>query len=208
MLAAAAVLLVLVLAAGLHLLHLGGALTEQQKLEGIQPNGDSIYTYSVGYSLRNLPDVLRLLIASVIDRGPFLVQQLLGACPGEPIIHHLELNLLLTLGLFGLVVLASLGRSGKKPRLPRGAAWGVGLLCLGVAGLVTAACLTWTPINYEVLFGLQGRYLLPVLPLLMLLVGQNRWLTLQTDGAHGLRIAALCLSSLALLDTLCLFAAL
>ena len=33
---------------------------------------------------------------------------------------------------------------------------------------VVAACITWTPINYETIFGIQGRYLLPVLPLLIM----------------------------------------
>ena len=205
-LAGAALVLVLAAAVGLYALRLGGDLTPQQLAEGIQPNGDSIYTYSVGYTLRHLPQVAKLLVDTGIQQGTYWLQQLLGACPGEPIVHHLELNGLLTLGLFCLVVLASLSHGPQ--RLPIRAAWGIGGLCLGVAALVTAACLTWTPVNYQVIFGLQGRYLLPLLPLLMLLLGQNRWLTLTRPREGALQMGGLCLSCLALLDTLCLFAAL
>ncbi len=202
----AALLVVLAAAVGLYALRLGGNLTPQQLAEGIQPNGDSIYTYSVGYTLRHLPQVAKLLVDTGIQQGNYWLSQLLGACPGEPIVHQLELNGLLTLGLFCLVVLASLSPGPK--RLPVRAAWGIGGLCLGVAALVTAACLTWTPVNYQVIFGLQGRYLLPLLPLLMLLLGQNRWLTLTRPREGVLQVGGLCLSCLALLDTLCLFAAL
>ena len=34
--------------------------------------------------------------------------------------------------------------------------------------LAVAGCLLWTPTHYETLYGLQGRYFLPVLPLLLL----------------------------------------
>ena len=160
----------------------------------------------MGYTLRHLPQVAELLVNSVIAQGFFWLQQLLGVCPGEPIVHQLELNGLLTLALFCLVVLASLS-AGEK-RLPARAAWGAGGICLGVAALITAACLTWTPVNYQIIFGLQGRYLLPLLPLLMLLLGKNRWLALTQPREGALRMGALCLSTLALLNTLCLFAAL
>ena len=44
------------------------------------------------------------------------------------------------------------------------------------AWAVLAAALNWTPINYQTIFGLQGRYLLPILPLALLLVYPlNAW---------------------------------
>jgi len=39
------------------------------------------------------------------------------------------------------------------------------LLCCALA---VGGCLLWTPIRYGTLYGLQGRYFLPVLPLLLL----------------------------------------
>ena len=40
------------------------------------------------------------------------------------------------------------------------------LCCL----LAVAGCLLWTPTHYDTLYGLQGRYFLPVLPLLLLML--------------------------------------
>ncbi|MBQ5755002.1 MAG: DUF2142 domain-containing protein [Oscillospiraceae bacterium] len=117
----------------------------------------------------------------------------------------MQLNWLLTLALFCLVVFASLKEAGAAPRLDKRGMWVAGLVCFGVAGLVAAACLTWTPINYEVIFGLQGRYLLPLLPLLMLMAGENPWLAAKKDCGRGLQVGAAALSSLALVNTLYLF---
>ena len=46
-----------------------GGLTPEQLVGSIQPNGDSIYTYSVGYICRNLPATIKLLLRSVSAQG-------------------------------------------------------------------------------------------------------------------------------------------
>ena len=52
--------------------------------------------------------------------------------------------------------------------------WWATVVALGVVALFCIACITWTPVNYETVFGIQGRYFIPVLPLLvMALSGEN-----------------------------------
>ena len=46
-----------------------------------------------------------------------------------------------------------------------------------------AGCLLWTPIRYETLYGLQGRYFLPILPLLLLACLPRRLATVPDEGA-------------------------
>ena len=49
--------------------------------------------------------------------------------------------------------------------------------------LVCAAGLMWTPTNYTTAFGIQGRYLLPVLPLILLLfTNENITFKKKIDG--------------------------
>ena len=68
-----------------------------------------------------------------------------------------------------------------------------------MAAAVLAAALNWTPINYQTLFGMQGRYLLPVLPLALVLAHHNRRLALRRSAAHG---AAMWVALLTLLTQL------
>ena len=49
--------------------------------------------------------------------------------------------------------------------------------------LTVAGCLLWTPIRYETLYGLQGRYFLPILPLLLLACLPRRLATVPDEGA-------------------------
>ena len=42
------------------------------------------------------------------------------------------------------------------------------LLALACMGRAVAGCITWTPTYYTSIYGLQGRYFLPALPLLCL----------------------------------------
>lgn len=109
------------------------------------------------------------------------LQGLLGTSLGEPIVYPIQVNSLLGVGLIIVLALWALRAREEAPQLggwqswmPLGVTVGVFVLCLG-------ACLTWTPINYTVLFGVQGRYFLPVLPLFLLWVGETKFITLEGD---------------------------
>ena len=57
----------------------------------------------------------------------------------------------------------------KKNGMPQGRyrVW-CALAALLCAALAFAGCLVWTPTYYQTVYGFQGRYLLPVLPLFLL----------------------------------------
>ena len=59
----------------------------------------------------------------------------------------------------------------------------------------------WTPVNYTTAFGIQGRYIIPVLPLIVLFfTGENLTLKKKIDG--GLLFAICAVNVLMLLDGL------
>ena len=76
-----------------------------------------------------------------------------------------------------------------EPLLGRRTGFGVLgiILCVAAASLVVA--LNWTPINYETLFGMQGRNWLHVLPLALLLVKENRSVCARRDLSRGAALA-------------------
>lgn len=93
-----------------------------------------------------------------------------------------------------------------KPLLGRRTGFGVLgiILCVASASLVVA--LNWTPINYETLFGMQGRYWLPVLPLALLLVKGNRSVCARRDLSRGAALAVTACTLLTLLQGYSLYA--
>lgn len=154
--------------------HMGGGLTPEQLVEGIQPNGDSIYTFSFGYICRNLPATLKLLLRTLPEQGALWLQGLLGTTLGEPIVYRIDVSWLLGVMLLLALLAAALPAAGQAQTLGRRTRWGVSAIVLAVVAISFVVALGWTPINYLTLFGLQGRYWLPVLPLALLLVQNNR----------------------------------
>lgn len=193
-----------------RLSNMWGGLTPEQLVDSIQPNGDSIYTYSAGYICRNLPSTAKLLLRSVSEQGALWLQGLLGTALGEPIVYPVYVSWLLGVGLVAAllaVALPLLGEPNPTPPLNRRSKCGVAAVLLCVVGLTVFAALSWTPINYSTIFGVQGRYWLPVLPLALLLVAQNKTFVRQRDTSRTAVFAVLCLTSFVMLQGAGLYAA-
>ena len=178
--------------------HMGGGLDPDQ-LTMTYPNGDSIWTFSFGYICRNIPATVKLLLRTLPEQGALWLQGLLGTTLGEPIVYRIDVSWLLGVGLLLAVLAAALPRQDESALLGRRSKAGTAGICLCVVLAVLAAALNWTPINYQTIFGLQGRYLLPILPLALLLVKSSKKLALRRDAS---RAAALCTSTLTMLTLL------
>ena len=178
--------------------HMGGGLDPDQ-LTMTYPNGDSIWTFSLGYICRNIPATVKLLLRTLPEQGALWLQGLLGTTLGEPIVYRIDVSWLLGVGLLLAVLAAALPRQDEPALLGRRSKAGTAGICLCVVLAVLAAALNWTPINYQTIFGLQGRYLLPILPLALLLVKSSKKLALRRDAS---RAAALCTSTLTMLTLL------
>ena len=117
-----------------------------------------------------VPDTVLLLVRSAVENGDHYLRTLVG---GSLSYYSLDLAWGWVVLLYLLLLFAALPVEGQ-PLLPAG--WGrlwcalAGVLCCLLA---VAGCLLWTPTYYDTLYGLQGRYFLPVLPLL-LVVGLPR----------------------------------
>ena len=178
--------------------HMGGGLDPDQ-LTMTYPNGDSVWTFSFGYICRNIPATVKLLLRTLPEQGALWLQGLLGTTLGEPIVYRIDVSWLLGVGLLLAVLAAALPRQDEPALLGRRSKAGTAGICLCVVLAVLAAALNWTPINYQTIFGLQGRYLLPILPLALLLVKSSKKLALRRDVSHA---AALCTSTLTMLTLL------
>lgn len=200
---------VLVMVAGLAafgLLHVGGQITPEELAQSIQPNGESVYTFSIGYLLRNLPTAVRLVINTVTEQAPLILQELLGTRLSEPIVYTVEASWIYTLCLVLVLIAAALRVQQEERRLPGIRAWVLGGTALAALLLVTAACFTWTPINMQHLFGVQGRYLLPVLLPALLCLGENSAFCKKRSCTGGIRLACLALTALVALQGMGIYA--
>lgn len=122
-------------------------------------------TYTPGYILRHLPETALLLVRSAVQNGDHYLRTLVG---GSLSYYTLDLAWGWVAALYLLLAFAALpAQNGTALPAGRARLWcgaAAALCCL----LAVAGCLLWTPTYYETLYGLQGRYFLPVLPALLL----------------------------------------
>lgn len=145
-----------------------------------EPVQDDSMCYSLPYILSHPLDTVELLIRSVVEYGDHYVKTLVGGTlsyfdPGVQIAWTWVAALLI------LLVLAWLQPGFELPVWAKTVCLLIGLACCGLAVL---GCVSWTPTYYTTIYGLQGRYFLPVLSLLLL--ARPRRLLLQTDFTRGL----------------------
>ena len=145
-----------------------------------EPVQDDSVCYSLPYILSHPLDTVELVIRSVVEYGDHYVKTLVGGTlsyfdPGVQIAWTWVAALLV------LLVLAWLQPGLALPVRAGAICLLIGLACCGLAIL---GCVSWTPTYYTTIYGLQGRYFLPVLSLLLL--ARPRCLLLQTDFTRGL----------------------
>lgn len=145
-----------------------------------EPVQDDSVCYSLPYILSHPLDTVELVIRSVVEYGDHYVKTLVGGTlsyfdPGVQIAWTWVAALLI------LLVLAWLQPGFELPVWAKMVCLLIGLACCGLAVL---GCVSWTPTYYTTIYGLQGRYFLPVLSLLLL--ARPRRLLLQTDFTRGL----------------------
>ena len=149
-------------------------------------------TYTPGYILTHLPATVLLVVRTVVYNTDDYLRGLVGGLLGY---NSVELAWGWVLALYGLLAFAALParRDTECDRLPSGhyRAWCVAavLLCFALA---LAGCIVCTPTYDQTIYGLQGRYLLPVLPLALLVCAPRRVLAADADTAAAQLVCGLC----------------
>lgn len=149
-------------------------------------------TYTPGYILTHLPDAILLVVRTAVYNTDDYLRGLVG---GLLSYNSVELAWGWVVALFGLLAFAALPtrRDAESDRLPSGRyrIWCAAVV-LGCCALALAGCIVWTPTYYETVYGLQGRYLLPVLPLALLVCAPRRILAADADTAAAQLVCGLC----------------
>ncbi|MBP1571449.1 MAG: DUF2142 domain-containing protein, partial [Oscillospiraceae bacterium] len=150
----------------------------------IAPNGDNRNFFGIGYILGHIPQTIKLVLNTVQENGVLYIQQIFGGILGEVIVSPVKINWLYTIATMFVVFLSTVKTQGTELVHKGVRKWWSLLLAVGACGLFCLACITWTPINYTTVFGIQGRYFYPVLPLIVLFfTNDNISIKKNIDGA-------------------------
>ncbi len=147
-----------------------------------------------GYELSDLiyhPDhLVRLIYESVVQLSDEWFLGLLGFQLGnlDPVLS-VPFAILFAMAL--CLAALSVRKAGEALYLSGGQkAWIVFLAAVSLLGMMAAMLLSWTPVSSKVIEGVQGRYLLPALPFLLMTVKNDR--LVRTAGNDERLIFYLC----------------
>ena len=143
--------------------------------------------YTVGYFLQDPLAFVSMMMSTLTDKLGFYLQSLVGQKMG-----WVEIEISEAIPIFFLILLAlSVCKTREEPfYVKTWQKWWVTLLCGASFGIILVGMLlTWTPMGNVSIEGVQGRYLLPLLPAFAL-VGRNRMLMYERSPERGLAYAA------------------
>ena len=144
-------------------------------------SGDAGYTF--GYLLQHPDTFIRVMVNTVMDLSSFYYTSLIGKELGW---LNLSVDWLVVTAFTVLLLLSALRVNEEHQLVKNWHKWWFVLIFAGVFLLVEIAMFTnWTPLGDDTVAGVQGRYFLPVLPILLLLV-RNSKLTFQKDPSRGI----------------------
>ncbi len=146
--------------------------------------------YSFSMILHNPLMYARVMYDSLVHLGDEWSLQLFGSMLGnlDPV---LSVPFWVIVAMAACLVVLSLRNAGEALYMKAWHKWWIGLLAFGcLAGLMTAMLIAWTPLSSPVVEGVQGRYLLPVIPFVFLCLKNEK--VVRTDGDDGKLIFYMC----------------
>ena len=150
---------------------------------------DAVYAtgYTLGYFLHDPLQLIYMVVNTILDKGGFYIESLIGYKLGWVEIETSEMIVILFLFLLFLSVLSTREEVMPITGVQRGTML---VSCLGCAGLIVLGMLlSWTPMGHVSVEGVQGRYFLPFL-LILLTACRNRMIFLRQKMDRGIMAAA------------------
>lgn len=139
--------------------------------------------YTFGQLVRSPLLVFKLCYNTLMWQGEQLYTGMIGGALGN-MDSVLNTPYGVILGLTAILLILALRKPGETIHMNmRGRAWIWLLGCLCLGALMFSMLLAWTPVDSNVIRGMQGRYMLPLLPVLLLTLKNDK--VVRTDWKDG-----------------------
>ena len=144
-----------------------------------------IWADEPGYSFAQLIHspllVLKMCYSTLVWQGGELFSGMIGGSLGnmDPVLNT---PYIIVLGLAFTLLMLALRKPGESLKISGGQRvwiWVICLICLGA--LMFSMLLAWTPVSASFIRGVQGRYLLPLLPIFALSLKNDRLVRTDCD---------------------------
>jgi len=172
-----------------HMQMVTGIVSTTEATSVVSTGGGAEYLtgYTLGYFLREPLELIYMLVNTILDKGGFYLESLVGYKLGWV---EIETSMIVVFLFWFLLFLSVCDNQTEYVRIRKFQRCWMILLCAGSAGLILLGMLfQWTPVGHVSIEGVQGRYFLPFL--LIFLTGcRNRGIFLKHQIDRGIATAA------------------
>ena len=124
---------------------------------------DSI-RYNAGYILSHLKDTAFITLNTIFTNTTFYLNSLVGGSLGY---YSIDIDWIFIVAIYMLLIYALIPNTNDRYTIKKRTSIAGVVLTTISALLVVLACIGWTPTYYLTIYGIQGRYFLPLIPLLL-----------------------------------------
>ena len=142
-----------------------GSLFNVQPLEQLMAENPSA-TFNIMLLLKNPVVALNLFVNTLFANGAYYIKSVAGGVLGYNSIYISDAFIMVILAM---VVISTFCMPEDRYTLKTREKVGFGLSFALVFALVVYVAVTWTPVVDKTIYGIQGKYLLPAMPLLLVL---------------------------------------
>ena len=122
-------------------------------------------TFNIALMLQNPVVVLKLVLATIFENGAYYIKSVAGGVLGYNSVIISDAFIIVVLVC---AVIATFAEESESYTLRTRDRAMFGFISLVILALVVYLGISWTPVAYTTIYGIQGKYLLPVLPMALL----------------------------------------
>lgn len=172
-----------------HIQMVSGIMNTTEATSVVSTGGGAEYLagYTVGYFLKEPMEFIYMIVNTVLDKTGFYLESLVGYRLGWV---EIETSMAVVLLFWFLLFLSTCDSRGETVKIGKFQRFWMVLLCMGCTGLTLLGMLfQWTPFGHVSIEGVQGRYFLPFM-LILLTACKNRGILLERRIDRGIAVAA------------------
>lgn len=139
----------------------------------------SVQNFTVGYMLAHPGVMLKMVINTFFTNFTFYLNSMIGGALGYLNLSEVNINPVITASFALILLIAFIPYKDEKLLCAKQRFISLFIFVLTLC-MIIAVCITWTPMDYNYIWGFQGRYLIPILPLFFLGV-QSKAITRNKD---------------------------
>jgi len=185
---------------------IGLIFVQMASISTITATGEHLITWSgtPGYTISDIIKspfhIAAVLYSTIIQKGDFYLGSLVGINLGW---FQTSIEWYMGVGFLAIIAAAFIMKDDEpQPIKPSGKIWIACLIFASAFLIMISMLVSWTPLEYTYIEGVQGRYFIPLLPLVFILV-RSKYITAKKDFDKGIILFSVFLNTLAIIKVYC-----